>query len=117
MVEKSKAFRIIDVVLRVPKGKVASYGQVADLAGLPGRARFVSRALKQSKHIRPDVSVPWHRIVNAQGKISFATGSDAFELQRQTLLAEGVEVINGRIAMKQYGWVPNLSDIMFDLSY
>ena len=75
------------VVRKVPRGRVASYGQIAELAGLDGHARQVGYAL----HALPaDSGVPWHRVVNAKGEISPRSAGDSHELQRMLLEAEGV---------------------------
>jgi len=75
------------VVRKVPRGRVASYGQIAELAGLDGHARQVGYAL----HALPAGSgVPWHRVVNAKGEISPRSAGDSHELQRMLLEAEGV---------------------------
>ncbi len=84
----------------IPPGRVASYGQVAAAAGLPGRARMVGKALAG---LPPASGVPWHRVVNARGEISLP-GSQA-ERQRQRLQAEGVEIHRpgARIDMRRFG--------------
>jgi methylated-DNA-protein-cysteine methyltransferase-like protein len=75
------------VVRKIPRGRVASYGQIAELAGLDGHARQVGYAL----HALPANSgVPWHRVVNAKGEISPRSAGDSHELQRMLLEAEGV---------------------------
>lgn len=96
--------RIHAVVRRIPSGRVASYGQVAHLAGLGGHARLVGYAL----HALPDGSdVPWHRVVNTRGEVSRRTLSGDEELQRGLLEAEGVEFnANGRLSMDRYRWRP-----------
>jgi len=76
------------VVRKVPRGRVASYGQIAELAGLDGHARQVGYALHA---LPPDSGVPWHRVVNARGEISPRSAGDSHELQRMLLEAEGVE--------------------------
>ncbi len=79
---------IYRAVRRVPRGRVASYGQIAELAGLEGHARQVGYAL----HALPDGSrVPWHRVINAKGEISPRSAGDSHELQRMLLDAEGVK--------------------------
>jgi methylated-DNA-protein-cysteine methyltransferase-like protein len=79
--------RIWSVVAAIPSGQVASYGAVAQRAGLGRRARFVAHALKAA----PDeLKLPWHRVVNAAGRISFPPGSPMHALQRRLLEAEGV---------------------------
>ncbi len=79
---------IYRAVRKVPRGRVASYGQIAELAGLEGHARQVGYAL----HALPDGSgVPWHRVINAKGEISPRSAGDSHELQRMLLDAEGVK--------------------------
>jgi len=91
------------VVARIPPGRVASYGQVATLAGLPGHARLVGYAL----HGLPSESaLPWHRVVNAQGRISQRSEpGPAAGLQRHLLEEEGVQFDErDRIDLRRYGW-------------
>lgn len=98
-----KRYELIwSVVRKVPRGRVATYGQIAELAGLEGHARQVGYAL----HNLPAKSnVPWHRVVNAKGEISARTGGDSHELQRHLLEAEGVVFdAKGRMDMKRYRW-------------
>lgn len=95
---------VYDVVRRIPRGRVATYGQVARLAGLGENARQVGYAL----HALPEFSnVPWHRVINARGAISLprATGGDV--TQRLRLEREGVKFDGkGRVDLKVFGWVP-----------
>ena len=92
--------KIYEVVKIIPKGKVATYGQVAFLAGNPCWARVVGYAL----HVNPDPStIPCHRVVNREGKVAqgFAFGGSG--VQRQLLEAEGIVFeSNGRIDLKKY---------------
>ena len=81
--------RIWRAVASIPAGQVVSYGGVARRAGLPGRARLVGHALKVAP---PELELPWHRVVNASGRISFPPGSPPYALQRRRLLAEGVRL-------------------------
>ncbi len=90
--------RIRAVIARVPKGKVATYGQIADIAGFPGRARLTVRALQGS------TGLPWHRVVASGGRISL-TGEDGRE-QRLRLEIEGVTFRAGRVRMELHGWSP-----------
>lgn len=95
--------RFYAVVKRIPRGRVATYGQVAALAGLAGHARQVGYAL----HALPDgSSVPWHRVVNARGEVSLRGGQRGSDLpQRFRLEAEGVAFDgNGRIPLARFGW-------------
>jgi methylated-DNA-protein-cysteine methyltransferase-like protein len=78
---------IYKTVKKIPRGKVATYGQIAELAGLEGHARQVGYAL----HNLPGASdVPWHRVINAKGEISPRSAGDSHELQRMLLEEEGV---------------------------
>lgn len=96
--------RIYAVVRRIPSGKVATYGQVAALAGLPGRARLAGYALHA---LAGSTAVPWHRVVNAQGKLSLAALSPSGAItQRLRLEREGVRFVGERVALKQCAWKP-----------
>jgi methylated-DNA-protein-cysteine methyltransferase related protein len=93
---------IWSTVRRIPRGLVATYGQVATLSGLEGHARQAGYAL----HNLPENSdVPWHRVVNARGEVSPRSAGDSHELQRMLLEAEGVEFdLRGRVDLKRFGW-------------
>lgn len=98
-----KRYELIwSAVQQIPKGRVATYGDIAALAGLEGHARQVGYAL----HNLPDgVKVPWHRVINAKGEISPRSAGDSHELQRLLLEAEGVEFgKQGRVELKKYRW-------------
>ena len=96
--------RIYAVVRRVPRGRVATYGQVAELARIPRRARQVGYALHALRFESP---VPWQRVVNASGRISPRSEPGADRLQRQLLEAEGVRFDGaGRIALARFQWRP-----------
>jgi methylated-DNA-protein-cysteine methyltransferase related protein len=82
------------VVCAIPRGQVATYGAVARAAGLPGRARQAGRALRVAPE---ELSVPWHRVVGAGGRIVFPPGSRSGSEQARRLRAEGVAVRSGRI--------------------
>ena len=92
--------RITALIRRIPKGNVATYGQIAAAAGNPRAARLVVRVLRsRSEKYR----LPWHRVVNSQGTISLPR-DDGFEIQRALLLDEGVSVDpDGRIDLSIYG--------------
>ena len=94
--------RIYEVVRRIPRGRVATYGQVASLAGLAGHARQVGYAL----HALPKGStVPWHRVVNARGGISLRSIPGAELVQQQLLAREGVRLdAKGRVRLGQVRW-------------
>lgn len=88
---------IIAIIKDIPYGKVLSYGEVAIRAGSPNSARLVSNLLHSCSE---KYSLPWHRVINSQGKISL-TGI-AGEEQKQMLLAEGVEIKKGKIDLAKY---------------
>lgn len=96
--------RIYRIVRRIPRGRVATYGQVATLAGLPGHARQVGYAL----HALPSNStVPWHRVVNAQGAVSRRSVPGAELVQQQLLAREGVRLdARGRVPLGRVRWAP-----------
>jgi len=99
-----KRTRLLATVDSVPPGRVASYGQIALEAGLPGRARLVGALLRGLPAGSP---LAWHRIVNAQGKSSLDPRSSAGRTQRRRLRSEGVEFDSkGRIDLKRHGWRP-----------
>ncbi|MBK1850238.1 MGMT family protein [Marinobacter sp. 1-4A] len=99
--EPTKDQKIWQVVIAIPAGKVASYGQVAEMAGLGRQARYIGRALGK---LPPGHSVPWYRVIRSNGQIAFPQGSDIYQEQVALLEAEGVEVINGRVAMGRFRW-------------
>ena len=91
------------VVRKIPSGLVATYGQVAALAGLEGMARQVGYALHE---LSPGSTVPWHRVVNARGEISLRSEGCSDQEQRARLESEGVHFDErGRISMKEFGWL------------
>ncbi len=96
---------VIDIILQIPFGKVASYGMIAAFAGNPRAARQVARILHScsSKY-----NLPWHRIVNSKGQISLKYGS-GYEIQESLLKKESVLLLNGRLANKDDFWLgPNI---------
>lgn len=106
--------QIWHIVSMIPEGKVCSYGKVADLAGLPGRARYVSRALKAAPS---ELALPWHRVINSQGKISFAEHSEAFIEQMQRLRSEAIIVNRGRVQLAEYEWRPDLATLVLSMPF
>ena len=103
--------QIYETVKRVPYGKGATYGQIANLTGMQRKARVVGYALFR---VAPDADVPWHRVINAKGEISespFREGNDY--LQRSLLESEGVEFNkSGRVNFKQCQWQPNSEEFV-----
>ena len=100
-VDQSVPAMILAAVRRIPRGKVCTYGNVAEVAGLPRRARLVGTVLRQTPAGR---GLPWYRVINAGGRISFPLGSDAYARQRHKLEAEGVVLVGGRVDLRRYGW-------------
>lgn len=93
---------ILSTVALIPYGKVASYGQIAAMAGLPRHARLVGRVLSQ---IDTTSKIPWHRVINSLGKISLSRLDEfGYNEQQARLIAEGVNIVNGKISFKLYGW-------------
>ncbi|PSN18408.1 methyltransferase [filamentous cyanobacterium CCP5] len=96
---------IYAVVRQIPAGKVATYGQVAELAGLIGKPRVVGYALYR---VTEDMEIPWQRVINVKGEVSHSAlrhGTDY--LQRSLLEAEGIEFdANGKIDLATYRWYP-----------
>ena len=95
-----------DAVSRIPHGRLATYGQIADLIGAYGCARQVGWALRR---LPLPSDVPWHRVVNAQGRISMSLSREGSDwIQRELLLAEGVPVDEkGRLPLKERLWRPD----------
>jgi methylated-DNA-protein-cysteine methyltransferase related protein len=101
--------RIWKAVAEIPRGQVASYGGIARSAGVPRRARLVGHALKVAP---ARLKLPWHRVLNAQGRISLPAGSKAHRMQRRLLEAEGVVFRNGRVDMSRAG-KPDLDALLW----
>ncbi len=105
-----RARRITAAVADIPHGSVASYGQVAEIAGVPRGARQVGYVLRQL----PDGhGLPWHRVITASGRIAFPEGSDAFREQVRRLEAEDVRVRRGRVDMLEFRWQPDLDELIW----
>lgn len=102
--------RIWAAVKRIPRGKVATYGQIAALAGMPRHARQAGYALAATP---ASVKIPWHRVINAQGRISLRlkhwdSGSD--DMQCILLESEGIEFdASGRVDLTRFRWQPKPS--------
>lgn len=86
---------------RIPVGRVATYGGIAHVAGLPRRARLVGTALKSLPRGR---RLPWHRVLTASGKLAFPVGSDAYAKQTSLLKKEGVSLRGGRVDLARHLW-------------
>ena len=97
----ARASAIYQVLAHIPAGKVLSYGELAKRAGIPGAARLVGKVLRD---LPEGSQLPWHRVVNAQGKLSLPQGSTSYCEQQQRLTSEGVEFVNQKINLAIYGY-------------
>jgi methylated-DNA-protein-cysteine methyltransferase-like protein len=96
--------QILEVIALIPYGKVATYGQIAKLAGIPKHARLVGYVLK---HLDKESSIPWHRVINSQGKISvMRINEKGGNIQQQLLADEGIYLLNNKINLKVFSWIP-----------
>lgn len=95
--------RIWATIERIPRGCVATYGQVADVAGYVRRPRLTAQALRQVPDGR---EVPWFRVINAQGRIAIPASTRGHREQLRRLEAEGVKFENGRVDLARYRWRP-----------
>lgn len=96
--------QILEVIVLIPYGKVATYGQIAKLAGIPKHARLVGYVLK---HLDQESRIPWHRVINSQGKISVMRINEKGEnIQQQLLADEGIYLLNNKINLKVFSWTP-----------
>jgi methylated-DNA-protein-cysteine methyltransferase-like protein len=98
--EQSKYQRIWETVKQIPRGKVASYADVASLTGLPGQQRLVGYALHNLPH---KSGIPWQRVINAQGRISFPPKTARYRKQKMLLEKEGVVFEKGKVDMENFG--------------
>jgi len=90
------------IISGIPRGRVATYGQIADLAGIPGQARRVGYALSALPKGSP---VPWHRVLNAKGEISARGDPRSEAVQRKLLRAEGVTFDrSGKVSLARFKW-------------
>lgn len=102
--------RIWSTIADIPAGAVASYGQIAEIAGIPRGARQVGYALRHS----PDgIDLPWHRVLQASGKSAFDIDSAPFAEQKKRLTEEGVVMLNGKVNMRKYRWQPDLDELLW----
>lgn len=92
---------VFAAVRAIPRGKVASYGEVALRAGLPRRARLVGRLLREAP---AGADLPWHRVVRSDGRLAFPEGSAPYMEQRARLEMEGVAMTGGRVARGFFAW-------------
>jgi methylated-DNA-protein-cysteine methyltransferase-like protein len=102
--------RIWETITEIPRGNVASYGQVAEIAGSPRGARQVGYALR---NLPDGHDVPWHRVLQVSGRIAVKQGSRAYKEQRERLMMENVAVISGKVDMQKYRWQPDLDELLW----
>lgn len=98
------------VIAAIPSGRVASYGQLAALAGLPRGARQVARALSRAP---AELGLPWHRVVAVTGRIAIPASSPGYRTQIEQLRAEGIVADAGRVDMRVYRWAPRLDELLW----
>jgi methylated-DNA-protein-cysteine methyltransferase-like protein len=98
------------VVAGIPRGHVLTYGEVARLAGMSRAARRVSMAMRRAPR---GMKLPWHRVINAQGKISFPTDSSGYQRQKELLEQEGVVFMNGKIDLERFGYQGALDHLLW----
>lgn len=100
MTEFSRA--VMSWVKKIPKGKIASYGQIARLAGKPNGARGVGWILNSSSEAH---NLPWQRVLNSKGRISFSKKSEEYKLQKKLLQKEGVKFSDDdSLDLEKFGW-------------
>jgi methylated-DNA-protein-cysteine methyltransferase-like protein len=95
--------RIILIIGAIPPGSVSTYGTIAKMAGIPTHARFVGSVLR---NLPTGSRIPWHRVINGRGEISFPYGSEKWQTQKDILESEGVLLMGDKVRLKQYLWQP-----------
>ena len=110
MDREERARRIMATIEDIPRGRVASYGQVADIAGVPRGARQVGYVLR---HLPAGHELPWHRVLRASGEIAFPKDSQGFREQVRRLKDEDVPVSRGRVNMERWRWQPDLDELIW----
>ena len=98
------------VVAGIPRGHVLTYGEVARLAGMSRAARRVSMAMRRAPR---GMQLPWHRVINAQGKISFPSDSSGYQRQKELLEQDGVVFLNGKIDLERFGYQGALDHLLW----
>lgn len=98
------------VVYGIPRGFVLTYGEVSRLAGPGGSPRVVSKALGKAPK---GMKLPWHRVINSHGRISFPRGSADYRRQKSRLEKEGVVFLNGKTDLARYGYAGALDRLLW----
>ncbi len=96
----------------IPQGFVSTYGDVARFAGYPRCARMVSAALRA---VPKSLAIPWYRVINAKGQISFPIGDEMARVQKELLEAEGVVFLSGAVNLQNYAWEGNLDSELWKM--
>jgi methylated-DNA-protein-cysteine methyltransferase-like protein len=94
---KNSQERVWQILHQIPKGRVATYGQIASLAAIPKHSRLIARILSGLPY---NIRLPWHRVINSQGRIT----NPAKDRQQSRLEKKGVILIKGRVILQVYGW-------------
>jgi methylated-DNA-protein-cysteine methyltransferase-like protein len=110
MDRNARTKRIWETIRDIPPGNVASYGQIAEIAGIPRGARQTAYALRVAPD---DLELPWYRVITASGKLAFEKGTAHFRRQRDLLRAEGVTVTEGKVDMSRFRWQPDLDELLW----
>ena len=110
MTKEQRLSRLWSTIADIPPGLVASYGQVAEIAGIPRGARQTAYALR---HAPDDLDLPWFRVITASGKLAFKEGSASFNKQKKLLADDGVVLLNGKVDMNTYRWEPDLDELLW----
>ena len=95
--------RIYSVLKAIPYGHISSYGKVAEYAQLPNGARLVGQVLGK---LPKDTTLPWYRVLKANGQIAFPVETEAFQRQKQCLESEDIIVIHGKVSLSKFSWKP-----------
>ena len=98
-IQKQRREAIYFALAQIPTGKVITYGNLAKLAGFPTGARLAGRLICE---LPEDTELPWHRVINAQGRSSLPPNSASYNEQVQRLKDEGIEIVNGKISLNRY---------------
>lgn len=102
--------RLWETIRDIPPGRVAAYGQIAEIAGIPRGARQTAYALRVAPKA---LQLPWHRVILASGKSAFDRNARHFKLQRDRLASEGVPMTDGMVDMAKYRWQPDLDELLW----
>jgi methylated-DNA-protein-cysteine methyltransferase-like protein len=105
-----KQAKILSVIRAIPKGNVASYGQIATIAGIPRGHRLVTRALREANS---DDDLPWYRVIRGDGRCGMPEDSKGYIMQFELLKSEGVIARKGKVEMKRFQWKPDMDFLLF----